>query len=54
MSDDVYDLEPLKAPRTAGLALKVSTGLVETRFPGTMLANKLLADVGVERFRAAP
>jgi Asp-tRNA(Asn)/Glu-tRNA(Gln) amidotransferase A subunit family amidase len=54
MSADRYDLTPLKAPRTAGFALKLSTALIETRFPGTPIANKLLADVGVDRFRAAP
>jgi len=54
MSADGYDLKPLNAPRTAGLALTLSTALVETRFPGTAIANKLLADVGVDRFREAP
>jgi len=54
MSDTKYDLLPLKAPRTAGTALKLSTALVESSFPGTLIAGKLLNDVGVGRFRAAP
>jgi len=50
---DPYDLTPLNAPRTAGVALKISTALVESAFPGRLIATKLLNDVGVGRFREA-
>jgi Asp-tRNA(Asn)/Glu-tRNA(Gln) amidotransferase A subunit family amidase len=50
---NIYDLTPLAAPRTAGTALRISTALVESSFPGRLIATKLLNDVGVGRFRDA-
>ncbi len=51
---DGYDLLPLQAPRTAGVVLRLSVALLERNFPGNLLARKLLRDVGLEKFRAAP
>lgn len=47
MPDRRYNLSKLKAPRMAGFAFKIFTAILETSFPGTMIARKLLKDSGV-------
>jgi Asp-tRNA(Asn)/Glu-tRNA(Gln) amidotransferase A subunit family amidase len=46
-----YDLVPVKAPRLAGAALRLLARLLEIRFFLRLLAPKLMADMGITRFR---
>ncbi len=49
-----YDLTPMKAPRTAGAALRALTALVENSVTGAILSKKLLTDAGVLALRGVP
>lgn len=46
-----YDLATMKAPRAAGTLLRALVAALENPVTGPMLADKLLADVGVTRLR---
>ena len=48
-----YDLQSVRAPRIAGLALSAAASLFENPVTNKLLLPKLLRDAGVERFRAA-
>lgn len=51
-SEAVYDLQSLKAPRLAGMALRIFANLIE-RAPGRVLIlPKLMRDSGFDEFRA--
>ncbi|MBR57555.1 MAG: amidase [Myxococcales bacterium] len=47
-----YDLKSVKGPRIAGWKLKLVTSLSEKPVSGGAITQRMLADVGVERFRA--
>ena len=53
MTASTYRRDPVKAPRVAGLALKAFVAALESPAGGP-LADKLLADSGLLRFRAQP
>ncbi len=45
-----YNLSKLRAPRMTGFAFKLFTAVLESSFPGKMLAFKILKDSGVTAF----
>ncbi len=49
--DDIYQVRPIKAPRTAGASLRFLTGLLENKVTGALLSGKLLTEAGVTRLR---
>jgi len=49
-----YDLQPMKAPRTAGFVLRVLVWLIELPVVGAALTHKLLSDAGLFRVRHTP
>ncbi len=51
-SDALYDLQSLKAPRLAGLALRIFANLMERAPTRALILPKLLKDSGFEDFRA--
>lgn len=51
---DVYDIQPIKAPRAAGATLRALTALIENPLSGALLANKLLNDAGILYMRDVP
>jgi len=53
MTTSTYRRDPVKAPRVAGLALKAFVAALESPAGGPV-ADKLLADSGLLRFRAQP
>ena len=46
-----YDLKSVKAPRLAGLGLRIFANLIEWGFPGKLIIPQLLRDAGVTAFR---
>jgi Asp-tRNA(Asn)/Glu-tRNA(Gln) amidotransferase A subunit family amidase len=53
MTSSMYRRDPIKAPRVAGTALKAFVAALESP-AGGLVADKLLADSGLLRFRAQP
>ena len=49
-----YDLSPVKAPRLTGTSLRLVARLLETTGVRRLLAPKLLADMGITRWRQRP
>jgi Amidase len=47
----VYDLQPVRLPRLAGKPFGLFVRLLESRVLGPPLARKMLADLGIPRFR---
>ena len=50
-SSMAYDLKSVKAPRLAGLGLRIFANLIEWGFPGKLIIPQLLRDAGVTAFR---
>ena len=48
----IYDLKPLKAPRTAGFSLKLLTGIAENSIGGKLIAPILLSNAGIPKMRS--
>jgi Asp-tRNA(Asn)/Glu-tRNA(Gln) amidotransferase A subunit family amidase len=46
-----YDLKPIKAPRLAGISLKIAAKLAENPTTAKMLSSKLLGDAGILALR---
>ena len=46
-----YELKSVKAPRLAGLGLRIFANLIEWGFPGKLIIPQLLRDAGVTAFR---
>src|SRR6202158_4470667 len=51
MSPPIYDLEALGSPRPAGKPFGLFVRLLESRVLGPPLVRKMLADLGMPRFR---
>jgi Asp-tRNA(Asn)/Glu-tRNA(Gln) amidotransferase A subunit family amidase len=47
----VYDVQPMRAPRAAGLLLRILARLVESPITGALVGGKLLRDAGVTAVR---
>ena len=47
MKNKTYNLAKIKAPRMAGSAFRIFAAVLETSFPGTLLAKKLMDDSGI-------
>lgn len=47
MKHKVYTLSRIKTPRMAGFVFKLFVTILESSFPGTLLANKLMKDSGI-------
>ncbi len=47
MNHKVYTLSKIKAPRMAGFVFKLFVTILESPFPGTLLAKKLMKDSGI-------
>jgi Asp-tRNA(Asn)/Glu-tRNA(Gln) amidotransferase A subunit family amidase len=47
----VYDLQPVHLPRLAGKPFGLFVRLLESRVLGPLLARKMMADLGIPRFR---
>jgi Asp-tRNA(Asn)/Glu-tRNA(Gln) amidotransferase A subunit family amidase len=47
-----YDLKAVKAPRLAGVGLRIFAGLLERALPRALILPKLLKDAGIAEFRA--
>jgi Asp-tRNA(Asn)/Glu-tRNA(Gln) amidotransferase A subunit family amidase len=48
-----YERPPVTAPKLSGIALRTLVGALESGSMGNMLAKKLTADSGIDRFRRA-
>src|SRR3954466_11790111 len=48
-----YERAPVAAPRLSGIALRTLVAALESASLGSVLAKKLTADSGIERFRRA-